>query len=349
MDVLRLPAVLALATLLAAPAAQAQTVTINPSTDFAQVANLLNVDVASLEQQLDDEIRALYGLLDVQEFLRLSANAQTLVLAGSGADYASNPTGFFAGFGVNAAVNAGDADLRDFQNYDVERALPVSGGAMLTLMLGYNFADQGAPWLTLSAHGLHFPLSSQQLEGEFTNVGAHVQVNLFRPEREEDFVPVYWGGLALTGGFSYARSTLNLTDSYEANTPLSDGVLLETVSMGQLRLEQTAYTVPLEITSNLTFFEILTIFGGFGVDIPLGDASVFLDLETELTGRSGDLLLDIGNAVLAVSEEVDADDFLPRAMLGVQVNLWLLHAFVQLNISTRDTSLGLASGLRVTF
>ncbi|MEL6186250.1 MAG: hypothetical protein AAFU79_16620 [Myxococcota bacterium] len=350
---LALPVAALLGALGLSPVAYAQTVTITPSQGFDDAAAQLGLDPSAFEQQLSDEVAALYGLLDVAEFLRLSANAQTLVLAGSGADYASNPDGFFAGFGVNAALSAGDADLQtlsnELANYDVERGIPVSGGAMLTLMAGYNFARQGLPNLTVSVHGLHFPLSYEQLDGEFTNLGAHIQVKLFRQSKGDAFTPLYWGGIDLTGGFTYARTTLTLNDVYEADTSLSSDLRLNTVSTGTLQLEQTAYTIPLEITSNLTFFEVLTLFGGLGLDIPLGDASSLMDLDTSLVAASGDNVFDVGTAQLNVDDVVQADDLLPRVMVGLQVNVWILRLFAQLNISLRDTTLGAATGLRVHF
>lgn len=337
--------------LVASPAAAQQPIVdINLSPAASELLAPLGItSLPELEELIQTEVAALYGLLDVQEFLRLSANAQTLVLSGAGADYASNPDSFFFGFGVNLAINAGDSDLDAVREIDVDRRVPVSAGAMLTLMVGYNFADQGAPWLTLSAHGLHFPLTVDQFDGEFTNLGVHAQFKLFQPKKDEDegFKAVRWGGLDLTTGFNYARTTLELSDTYEAGTALSDSVDLDTFSMGTLELNQTAYRIPFEITSNVTFVEVLTAYAGFGLDIPLGDAGSTIDLQTDLEGIVGGEIIEAGTARLQVNDRVDADDLLPRFMLGVQVNVWILRVFTQLTVSTQDAAAGLAAGVRV--
>jgi hypothetical protein len=337
------------ALLLGATAARAQAVDVRLSGDTAQLLDALGLpDEQALETLLDAEVGALYGLVDVQEYLRLSANAQSLVTAGIGADYASNPDGFFFGFGVNAAVDAGDADPRD-PNFDLDREVPVSAGAMLSLMAGYNLAELGLPWLTLSAHGMHFPMNVDQLEGDFTNVGARAQIKLFRQDPEGVDL-LYWGGIDVTTGFSYARTTLTLAEGdYEAATDLGEGVRLETTSNGTLVLRQTAYVLPVEVTTNLTILEFVTLYGGAGVDIPFGDAGSELDLQTDLVGVIDDTRVDVGDATLRIDEAVDADDFLPRVMVGVQANVWLVRAFAQLSISTRDTAVGLSTGARVMF
>lgn len=335
--------------LVSASAAAQPVVQINLVQEAQQLAEALEVDVAGLEQRLNREVAALYGLVDVEEFLRLSANAQTLVTAGIGADYASNPDGFFVGFGVNAAVDAGDADPTD-PNFELSTDVPVSAGAMLSLMAGYNLTEAGLPWLTLSAHGMHFPMNVSQLEGDFTNVGGRIQVKLFRQD-DDGVQALHWGGLDLTAGFTYARTTLTLAEAegYVATANLREGIDVETTSVGRLELEQTAWTVPVELTTNLTIVEFVTLYGGAGIDIPFGDAGSILDVSTDLIGVIGDTRVDVGDATLRVNERVDADSFLPRVMLGVQVNVWLVRAFAQLSMSTRDTALGLATGVRVMF
>lgn len=332
----------------AAPALAQPVVSIDTTAGAGRVANALGVGVADLERQLQTEMRALFGLLDVEDFLRLSANAQTLVSAGIGADYTASAKGFFVGFGVNAAVDAGEGDLTD-PSFDLEREVPASAGAMITLVAGYNLAEQGLPWMTLSAHAMHFPMNVGQFEGDFTNVGGHIQLSAFRQLNPAGVTFLRWGGIDFTTGFTYARTTLNLIENYEANTALSADVRLETLSVGTLQLEQTAYTIPIEVTTSVTIIELLSLYGGLGLDIPLGDASAQMDLETQLVGRVDGEPIEMGTATIQVDARGDADDLLPRAMVGLQLNLWILRAFAQLSISMRDTALGLATGIRVMF
>ena len=323
-------------------------VTLNLSPDAQILANALELDVPEFERRLETEVAALYGVLNVDEFLRLSANAQTIVLAGIGADYASNPDGFFLGFGVNAAVNSSNADLSNPDSIDVDREIPISGGATLALMGGYNFSKQGLPWLTLSVHGLYFPISIQQLDGQFTNLGIYAQFKLLRQARNDTKL-FYWGGIDITTAFNFARTSLKLTDAYEANTTLEQNIVLQTISRGTLELRQTAFNIPIEITSNVRLLRFLSIYGGFGIDIPFGHASALLDLDTDLVGNTGDIIVDAGTATIEIDDRVGADSILPRFMAGFQFNIWLLKIFFQGSLGTRDNAIGVASGFRCVF
>ena len=329
--------------------ASAQSVTLTPGPGTAALARSLGLGVDALQDRVRQEVEALYGLYDVAEYLRLSANAQSLVGAGLGADYASNPTGFFVGVSASAAVSVAETDLQSVE-LELDREMPSSGGTMLSLLVGHNFREQGASWLTLSAHGLYLPTTSvAQLDGEFVNVGLRVQAKLLRPQLVPGFRVARWGGLDLTTGYTFARTTLTLGEEFEASAPLDGGVVLDTVSTGTLELVQTAHTIPVELTTNLTLFELLTVYGGAAVDIPLGDASATFDLDSVLTGVGEGQRFGLGTARLQVDDAIGADDVLPRFLAGVQVNLWALKVFSQLNIGTTDATLGLSAGVKLTF
>ncbi|MEO1335448.1 MAG: hypothetical protein AAFV29_07375, partial [Myxococcota bacterium] len=70
----------------------------NPATQSI-LQSELGLSAADITQLVDDEIRALYGLVDVPTFLRLSANAQSMANKGLGVDYATNLDGLI--FGVS--------------------------------------------------------------------------------------------------------------------------------------------------------------------------------------------------------------------------------------------------------
>ena len=337
------------AAVLCASSAGAQTITVDiPPSNATQLAEALGTSTDELVRQMEAEIAALYGMLNVKEYLRLSANAQTMVSSGNAADYGSNPDGFFFGIGAGGALSVGDEDIAS-ADFEVERDVPVGGGVMLSALLGYNLADQGLPWLTFSVHGMYLPMESGQLDGEVMNLGARVQFKLFQHSESSGFDFLHWGGLDVTTGFSWARTRLGLEDTYEAATDLSSEVRLRTAALGTFEVTQTAYTVPLELTTNFTLFEIFTLYGGAGIDIPFGDASVSADLTADLTAEYNGEDIDAGVATIRVEDSNGADDWLPRALVGVQLNIWRLRAYAQLDVSLVDTALAGSAGLRVMF
>ena len=101
------------AAVLCASSAGAQTITVDiPPSNATQLAEALGTSTDELVRQMEAEIAALYGMLNVKEYLRLSANAQTMVSSGNAADYGSNPDGFFFGIGAGGALSATAGGLR---------------------------------------------------------------------------------------------------------------------------------------------------------------------------------------------------------------------------------------------
>ncbi|MEM7678267.1 MAG: hypothetical protein AAF449_19930 [Myxococcota bacterium] len=305
----------------------------------------LGLTPAELNQLVDDEIRALYGLVDVPTFLRLSANAQSMANKGLGVDYATNLDGLIFGVAVSAAADAGDADVADFRalaDGNTDRAVPVGAGAQIAVMAGYTVADRWSVFM----NGLYYPLQVDDLDGTFYNFGIHGQYKAVLPAGERS--TAQWGGLDITLGFQLSRMFLELSEQFEASGTLSDGFDLDTISLGRLELEQRAFTMPLEITTNATFFYFLTLYGGVGLDLQLGDASMDFDLDSEL--RTDDPLggrLNLGTAEIRVDDVADPDAVMFRFMGGVQLNIWRLKLFGQVNFLTSDLTVSLAAGLRL--
>lgn len=330
---------------LSASTAWAQSVAITPGPGVGTAAEELGLSSAEIEVLVQEEVAALFGLLDVGEFLRLSANAQAVVSSGQGADYASNPTSWYFGLGASAALDAASGDLRA-STEDLEGEVPFSAGAMVSMVAGYNFSEQGVDWLTASIHGMYLPLDLEQFEGEFFNLGFRAQAKAVPGAAVGGLQAVYWGGLDFTTGYSFALTTLSLGGTHEAGTRLREGVVLDTSSIGLLELRQIAHTIPVELTTNLSFFEVLTLYGGFGLDFALGRAEATMDLDSELGGMVAGEPVDLGRAVIVADGRRNADLPLTRGIVGLQINLWSLRVFAQLNLAPRNSLVGAAAGLK---
>ncbi|HJL42519.1 MAG TPA: hypothetical protein RMG48_14545 [Myxococcales bacterium LLY-WYZ-16_1] len=350
---------LVVASLLVAKSSWAQNVQITLGGEAERAAAALGISTGELQTLASEQIGALYSVNDVQEFLKLSANAQSLLNKGIGVDYASSPTGFLFGIGVSGALDTGESDFRDVA-VDIDpsqRAVPVGVGAQISLMIGYNFADQGVPGLTIYANGLGFPLSVDEYEADFYNFGLHGQYKLFGPRGNESF---NWGGLDLTSGleFSQMRLTLRPEDAIEASAPLSSGsssIILNTAAQGELALVQTAWTVPLEVTTSVTFLYALALYTGIGVDFQFGNASIEANLRDDrLTADLPDgSEADLGRVQISADDENGPTTVLFRVLAGLQVNLGPIKAFGQINLQPENLPDGLtvsaAGGLRAVF
>ncbi|MBI4818218.1 MAG: hypothetical protein HY791_18285 [Deltaproteobacteria bacterium] len=337
---------------LPAPAlAQTVDITFDPAAKQA-LSNELGLVETELETLLTNQLRALYGLVDTKEFLRLSANAQSFSNKGLGAHYGSVIDGFIFGVGVNVAASAGDTDLTLIPKGNkveviVERAVPVAGGAQISLMAGVDLAGVGVPGLAFFVNGLYYPLSTHQLDGTFTNLGAHVQYTVLGPAGEP--VALEWGGFRLTTGLELSRAQYELTESFETSTQLAESVEFKTLSTGTLVLDQSAYTIPFEATASLTVAYFVTVFAGGGVDIPLGSSEMRFDLTSDLSAKVGSEDLHVGQAKVQVTDSASADRLVARALVGVEANVGPVHGFGQVNLALKDLTVAVAAGLRFAF
>lgn len=315
-----------------------------------QLAGQLGITEQALEDGVRQSFAAVYSVADVAEFLRLSANAQSFANKGLGVDYASKPDGFMFGFAANLTADAGNADIATVAETvagNIDRAVPVAGGAQLSVMAGYNFAQAGLPALTVFVNGLAYPLSYAQLDGFFWNVGGHLQLRLFGPLGNSAVLE--WGGVLVTSGVQVSRMTLSLEESFEATTSFAGELPIYTRSTGTLELYQQALTVPLEVSTSLQLLYFVSAYAGLGFDFQFGEAGMDFDLASELETDNplGGDTVALGTGNIQVNQAGDPNRTLPRVFFGLQGNLGPLRVFGQLNLATADTTVGLAAGLRL--
>ncbi len=300
-----------------------------------------------LEAQINRQAQSLVGDLNVSDFLQQSANAQALVGRGLGADYASLPDGFMLGVGVGVAAIAGDATLNVLQQAssgDLESAVPVGAGAQLSLMLGYNFAKQGLPQLTVFAHGGGAPISFSEFEGNFYNFGANVQ---YRPFRQYGSKVFSWDGLAVTSGFAVSRMKLQLTqaDSIDFSTTIN-GIGIQSASSGGVNLIQKSFSVPLELTTSVSMLYFLTLYGGMGVDFNFGAAELAIDASTTISAGSN---ASAGSVQATLDDSGRADRASFRVLGGLQANMGPFKLYTQTNYLPQNQALSVTAGARMTF
>lgn len=329
------------------------TVNINPGpgSEFARQAGLRLED---LDKQIATQIDQVFQTYRVHDFLRAFGDAQAFSTRGLGVDYASNLQFLMVGVAGNVSLNADKGFVPgDTQSRPAVAAL----SSNLTFMGGLNLGFLGASPVTLFGNYFKGSGHYEGFSSDLQNWGAHVQIKLFGPRRRESAwnALVKWGGFDITSGFDYARTTLSLGQQLKRTFPIgmvgaeNPTVLFD--GMGLFDLDMRTWSVPLEVTTNLRFLYVLTLFGGLGFDWQLGGGSdMKLDLASTLTGRSASIpAQDLGTATVTANDSVVPSRGRLRGMLGLQVNLWLFRVFVQLNAVPNPASASLAFGLRLAY
>ena len=338
---------LTLATLLVTPVGRAQAQNVQVVLDD-QARLFLGGNVTQVEQQLSTEVarqtRALLGQNTMSDFLQESANAQSLVNKGLSADYASNHDGLLMQI-AGAVAMSSSHDPLSVQQQQVDTQVPVASGAQLSLLVGYNLADVDLPRLTLFVHGLAGPLSFSEFSGDFYNFGASAQFNLTGPRGTS---AMGWGGIAVTGGVEVSRMELSIVEDGLSFTTFINGVDLSTDGAAGVRLEQSAVTVPLELTTNVTLAHVVTLYGGGGVDFSVGKARLFADLESRLSAESPVGAASAGSVQITLDDAEAAEVVTFRVIGGVQANFGPVRLFSQINYRPSGGLLSLSGGLRIT-
>ncbi|MEM6532597.1 MAG: hypothetical protein AAF654_08230 [Myxococcota bacterium] len=321
-------------------------VSITPGADFQQAADALNSTVAQLESELESQVLEALALANPDDYLTSFANAQAFSTKGIMADYASNFDSLLIGIGVSSAFSVSGS-------IDPDEA-PVDGFAPnISALVG---VDLGRLRLFLSGFSQSYrtgELGDREGEYEvtFRNFGAHAQYKLVGDYDSGASSYVWdWGGLDLTAGITRATTTLTLSTELPTDFALtgdgSGSLPVELLSTGSLVYEVSAFTIPLEVTTNLTLLSVATLYGGIGTDIQLGDATVTAELDGVLTADAGGRALNLGTAVITADQSADASPGRLRGLVGLQLNLWVVKAYVQVN-SLPGSVASVATGLKI--
>lgn len=319
---------LLLVTLLASPAiAHAQSaVTVMLSPQGQALATQAGITEMDLEGRIKVQVDNAYDLTHVDKFLRSFGDATSFAQRGLGVDYMSVPGNFMIGLGAQVGVSSTDELTLDQR--------PTNGGTAVnaSVMIGYNLKDAGHPRWTLFANGFYENGSTNDLNGKIITGGFHVQVKLVEPQVDDGAaVVVRWGGIDLTTGVEFTRWTFgaNNTITQQLSVPgLDQQLTLD--SVGRFDLTSTAGTVPIELTTGLRILELVSLYVGAGFDVTGGKSTVDADLTGTLTTPDK---TNVGTVHITESGSNTSSPGQFRGLAGVQVNLWKLKVYSQVNVS----------------
>ena len=341
--------------------AQCPDVCIHLNDGAAQLAPQLGY--ASTDQMaaaIRSQVMSLFQVADVGSFLRDFQNAQSFASKGLGVDYASETTLVEVGATLSVASNV-DKAYKPSGSYTDP---PISGGgANFSLMGGLGFGLFGLDPVMVFANWFKGSASFGQLDGSYNNWGLHGQLRLLGPSRKSSAAKflVRWGGIAITSGADYSRVTLNAKKDLHstftlpaASAQFPDGsVTVKNDGLLTFSLQQTTWTVPLEVTTSLRLLSLVTIYGGFGLDFQLGGGSdLLINMESgNLSGRigNGPTIDNLGSAQITVNQHANPSAARFREIVGLQLGIFdIVRLFLQVNNTPSSPSMtSLAVGARV--
>ena len=329
--------------MLALPAAAwAQTsVTVTLSPDGNALATSLGTTPQDLASKIQAQVDTAYDAANINKFLRSFADATTFAQRGLGVDYMSLPGSFILGVGGQVAL-ATDGDLSNAQSATAGFA------ANFSIMLGLNLKQWGHPRWTLYVNGFYENGATDRLNGAITTAGAHVQYRLVDPQRDQgvEAAILRWTGVDVTSGVEFTRWSLGANDTIENSYTVQAGTGstdLTVDSTGTFGLTSTALSIPIELTTGLRIVELISVYGGIGFDYTGGKASVDANLAGTMKTSDG---TNVGTVSITGTGDNTASPGSFYGLAGVQLNLWALKIFSQVNASPEPAA-SLAFGVRL--
>jgi hypothetical protein len=339
---------------LSSPSARADVEIMIEPGNGRQFAEQAGVDLAGIEMQLRDELRALFQTYRLGDYLRSFSDAQSFATRGLGVDYASNGR-LMVGIAGNVSLNV----EKGFVPRDTKTRPAVSGvSTNATLMAGMNLGFIGLEPLTIYGNYFQRSGSFDEFAADMRNWGVHLQLKLLGPGDERLVnALVRWGGFDITTGIDSASLGLGLRKNWRRDVPVGQvgketaRVAIDTA--GRFDIQMSALTVPLELTTNFRFLYLVSVYGGVGFDwLAFGESSIAVDLQGKMTGLlpSQNAMFDIGTTRVTATETATPSAGRVRGLLGLQANLAIFRLFAQINLVPHDPVLAsLALGVRAVF
>ncbi|MCR9206030.1 MAG: hypothetical protein NXH75_15715, partial [Halobacteriovoraceae bacterium] len=300
---------------------------------------------------LEAEVNNNLPSADQSNYLKGMANASVASQRGLGANYGHQIDYLEVGFAATLGADLGDVGTSDLIGGDVDynQVRGVGVGAAVSLALkGENFASKLGPLDMKRTRFYAYFLKldapdTDGLDGDTTSMGLHVQYHLV-PEMNIGFGSFGWGGVALTTGFERASMNLKFIETLTESASAS-GQTASFNGVATVGAEVTTYNVPIEISTNVKFMYVFSLFGGMGADFAFGKAKSVANVTGNVTvsgGGTGDATLDLGT-------EESPSLFNMRGFIGTDINLTAIKGFVMLNKSFTNDTVSVSIGTRLGF
>jgi hypothetical protein len=260
-------------------------------------------------------------------------------MRGIGVDYVSMPSDLIVGIGGNFAVAAsGDynADMR-----------PTAGlSPNFACMAGLNLSKYGRPRWTLFANGFYRKGSTTELRGGITSAGLHAQYRLIQPQEPSVATDVLrWTGLDITSGLELTRWSLGMEDSITTDFVVdgsAGSAMMVLDSTGTFDVQSTAMTLPVELTTGIRIAMLVSMYVGAAVDFTASSGSLSANLTGNLMRDDGS---SVGTTKITGGGDSSGSPVAARILAGVQLNLWKLKVYVQVNGSATPAA-SVGAGIR---
>lgn len=299
---------------------------------------------------------------DPKRLMQGMANSSVMAGKGIGSDYASNMDVFLLGAGVGVG-----ADLEKDKETDSDLSgAGIQGGIILGTSLAWMDTEKilGLETNKLSVYVNYLGYNLDQkmgdedkdsIEANLKSFGVHFRYNWVNGAGNKLFG---WGGIKVHTGYEYNSTKLAFSSSIseDINEDLGGQTASGTITgKPKATIDVATQSIPVEISTDVQLFYILSLYTGLGVDFNFGKAKGAGDLNASPTsvnysGNGGD---PNNNPTVQAEANIDGsgsvDSVLTRGFAGVQVNLPFIRIFGQVDKAFGNDLIGATAGVRLVF
>lgn len=285
------------------------------------------------------------------------ANSSVMAGKGIGSDYASNMDVMLIGAGVGVGA---DLEKDKKTNSDLSGA-GIQGGIILGTSLAWMDTqrilgldtNKLSVYINYLGYNLDQKLGDKEdeISGKLNSLGFHVRYNWISGKGSKLFG---WGGVKVHTGYEYNTTKLTFKSklSESINEDVGGGQTVSGTINGRptATIDVATQSIPLEISTDIQFLYILSLYGGLGVDFNFGKAKGSGNINADPTtlNYSGGADPTV-QAEANIDGTANVDSFLTRGFVGVQVNLPFLRVFVQADKAFGNDLVGATAGVRLVY
>lgn len=297
-----------------------------------------NADTERAFNEIEAQVNTELPEGDASTYAPGMANAAALSTKGIGSDYSNDLDFLMISVNLSAAVDSDQFKAYDFEDDSFDESTVNGVGVAASITLGMNMGTFfKKKWglidpkkLDVFINYLSFKKDDDGTDDNFnfkhSNFGIHARYHIHEGYSLFSKAILKWGGVFVTTGIERSSMDMNFIETYSETQ--TEGLATATVDgVGTVGIDSTITSIPIEVSTYIQAFYVLSLYTGLGIDLNFGDSDVTAKFNGNVAVSGA--ATGSGDAVLDLSGSGDVDSFTSRVFVGAQINIPVVKIYTQ--------------------